>query len=289
MMPAMRVPDSPADPLLDDLLAGVTAAARAAAVPVMELFQTAQTVWEKADDGSRRVVGVEAVENPLTEADLAADAVLREELSALLPDAGWLSEETADSPERLERAAVWIVDPIDGTREYSQGVPEFAISVALAFRGEVVLGLLLNPAIDEMLIARSGGGVLRNGQPVPPSSTCGQLDGSVLLASRTETRRGEFEPFKARMQVRESGSTAWKLGLIAAGEGDAYFTRKPRNEWDVAAGILLCREAGLTVTDLGRASHTFNRPSPLCRGVVAAAPGIHGELMSMIEAIGTLE
>ena len=285
----MRAPATPDHSLLDELLVGVTDAARAAAVPVMQLFRTDQTVWDKADDGSRRVAGTERVENPLTEADLAADRVLRERLGELLPDAGWLSEETADSPDRLDRDAVWIVDPIDGTREYSHGVPEFAISVALALHGEVVLGLLLNPAIDELLTGRAGGGILRNGRPVPLASIRDDLDGAILLASRTETRRGEFEPFKARMQVRESGSTAWKLGLIAAGEGDAYFTRKPRNEWDVAAGILLCREAGLTVTDLGRAPHTFNRTSPLCRGVVAAAPGIHGELMSMIEAIGTLE
>lgn len=285
----MRLPTDPSDPLLDDLLAGVTEAARAAAVPVMELFRTAQTVWEKADDGSRRVAGVEEVENPLTEADLAADSLLHRRLGELLPEAGWLSEETSDSPERLGREAVWIVDPIDGTREYSRGIPEFAISVALALRGDVVLGLLLNPATDQLVTARSGGGVLRDGHPVPPSSTRQELDGAILLASRTETRRGEFEPFKARMEVRELGSTAWKLGLIASGQGDAYFTRKPRNEWDVAAGILLCREAGLSVTDLGRACHTFNRPSPLCRGVVAASPTIHDELMSMIEAIGTLE
>ncbi len=285
----MRLPTAPSDPILDDLLEGVTAAARAAAVPVMELFRTAQTVWEKADDGSRRAVRVEEVENPLTEADLAADALLHQRLGDLLPDAGWLSEETVDSPVRLGCDAVWIVDPIDGTREYSTGIPEFSISIALALRGDVVLGLLLNPAADQLVTARAGGGVLRDGAPVPPASTRDRLDGAVLLASRTETRRGEFEPFAARMQVREVGSTAWKLGLIAAGQGDAYFTRKPRNEWDVAAGILLCREAGLTVTDLGRDRHAFNRPSPLCRGVVAAAPGIHGELMSMIEAIGTLE
>lgn len=285
----MRLPTSPSDPILDDLLLEVTAAARAAAVPVMKLFRTAQTVWEKAEDGSKRVVRVEEVENPLTEADLAADALLNERLGALLPEAGWLSEETADSPARLDRDAVWIVDPIDGTREYSTGVPEFSISIALSLRGDVVLGLLLNPATDQLVTARAGGGVLRDGQPVPPSSSRRQLDGAVLLASRTETRRGEFEPFQARMDVREVGSTAWKLGLIASGDGDAYFTRKPRNEWDVAAGILLCREAGLTVTDLGRGRHTFNRTSPLCRGVVAAAPGIHDELMGMIEAIGTLE
>ncbi|MCP4867595.1 MAG: 3'(2'),5'-bisphosphate nucleotidase CysQ [Proteobacteria bacterium] len=284
----MRVPTSPSDPILDDLLAGAEAAARKAAIPVMELFQTAQTVWEKVDGELIETRG-ESAKNPLTEADLAADRILAEELGALLPEAGWLSEETGDSPERLGRNAVWIVDPIDGTREYTEGVPEFAISIGLALRGEMVLGVLFNPAVDSIITGRAGGAVLRDGEPVPEPSSKPTVDGANLLASRTETRRGEFEPFKARMTVKEMGSTAWKLGLLACGVGDAYFTRKPRNEWDIAAGVLLCLEAGLAVTDLGRDRHVFNRPDPLLRGIVASAPGMHDELMSMIEAIGTLE
>ncbi len=273
---------------LDGLLEGAVAAARAAAVPVMELYRSAQTVWDKGDDGSIAAEG-DRVKNPLTEADLAADRVLHRELGALLPEAGWLSEETADSPARLERSAVWIVDPIDGTREYTEGIDEFAISIGLSVDGDMVLGVLLNPAQDVLIAGRSGGGVKRDGAAVPAPSSHTTVDDAVLLASRTETRRGEFEPFKQRMNVREVGSTAWKLGLIACGEGDAYFTRKPRNEWDIAAGVLLCREAGLAVTDLGRDRHVFNRPSPLLRGIVASAPGMHDELMTMIEAIGTLE
>jgi myo-inositol-1(or 4)-monophosphatase len=284
----MRLPDDPSDPILDDLLGGAVAAARQAAVPVMRLFRSAQTVWEKVDGELREVSGG-PVKNPLTEADLAADAILREELLKLLPEAGWLSEETADSPDRLACDAVWIVDPIDGTREYAQGIPEFAISIGLALRGEMVVGVLFNPAVDSIITGRAGGGVLRDSQPVPAPSRRAGVDGANLLASRTESRRGEFEPFRQRMNLQELGSTAWKLGLLACGVGDAYFTRKPRNEWDIAAGVLLCLEAGLTVTDLGRDRHRFNRPNPLLRGIVASAPGMHGELMSMIEAIGTLE
>jgi len=283
------IPSSPDDPALDDLLAGAVAAARAAAIPVMDLFKSSYSIWDKdAGDSANQVKTGAPVSNPVTEADLAADRVLHEELLNLLPEAGWLSEETADSPERLGREAVWIVDPIDGTREYTQGEPEFAISVALALRGQVVLGVLLNPAKDELFSGRSGGGVFRNGERLAPSD-CQAMEGAVLLASRTETRRGEFEPFRELMEIREVGSTAYKLGLVATGGGDAYFTRKPRNEWDVAAGILLCREAGMTVTDLGGQPHSFNRPDPLCRGVVACAPGIHSGVYAMIEEIGTLE
>ena len=272
-------------PDLDALLPAVVAATRRAAVPVMDMFQEAIAVWDK--DAGGAAAGA-SVKNPLTEADLAADAALREGLMALLPDAGWLSEETADSPDRLERRVVWIVDPIDGTREYLEGVPQFALSVGLAVDGEVALAVLLNPARDDLFTAVAGGGTRRNGAPVR-SSRLDDLEGAVLLASRSEARRGEFEPFVGRCTVRTVGSTAYKLALLAAGEGDAYFTRTPRNEWDVAAGILLCREAGLIVTDLGGAPHTFNRPSPLCRGVVGCAPGLHGAIMGMIAAEGTLE
>jgi myo-inositol-1(or 4)-monophosphatase len=287
----MRLPRDEHDPILDDLLAGTVAAAKEAAAAVMQLYRSSQTVWEKGDDGDKVVTHAsgEEIRNPLTEADLAADTILKEALGALLPEAGWLSEETGDSPERLERDAVWIVDPIDGTREYTMGIPEFSVSVGLSLRGRPVLGVLLNPATGELITARSGSGVMRNGEPVPPASSRNVVEGAVLLASRTEARRGEFEPFRARFEVREVGSTAWKLGMIAAGLGDAYFTRKPRNEWDVAAGIHLCREAGLAVTDLGRTEHVFNRTSPLCRGVVAAAPAIYDEIMTIIESIGTLE
>lgn len=285
----LHIPDSPRDPVIEVLLEGAVAAARAAAVPVMEHFKSSYVVWDKGEDGVVKTVrSGEAVLNPLTEADLAADRVLHEQLMTLLPGSGWLSEETGDSPDRLSKDAVWIVDPIDGTREFTQGEPEFAISVALSLRGEVVLGVLLNPAQDELFVGRIGGGVFRNGERLPPSSRTG-LEGAVLLASRTETRRGDFDPFREILTIREVGSTAYKLGLVATGEGDAYFTRKPRNEWDVAAGILLCREAGMTVTDLGGEPHQFNRPNPLCRGVVACAPGVYGPVFSLIEEIGTLE
>ncbi len=270
---------------LHSLLPGTVAAVRLAAEPVMARFQTRQTVWDK--DAERSVTGPSAG-NPLSEADLLADEVLHQELTALLPGSGWLSEETVDSPDRLQRAATWVVDPIDGTREYVDGVPEFAISVGLSIDGEVALAVLLNPAKEELYTAVRGAGARRDGE-VLTASTRTDLTGAVLLASNTEMKRGEFAIFEDRMTLRPVGSTAYKLALLASGEGDVYFTRKPRNEWDVAAGILLCREAGAAVTDLGGSPHTFNRPDPLCRGVVSASTGLHAEVMSLIGEVGTLE
>jgi myo-inositol-1(or 4)-monophosphatase len=267
------------------LLPDVIAAVRLAAEPVMERFGSRQTVWDKDQD---RAVAGPSAGNPVSEADLLADEILRRELVALLPGSGWLSEETVDGPERLASRAVWIVDPIDGTREYVDGVPEFAISVALAVDGDPVLAVLLNPAENELFTATRGGGAHRDGLLLAASART-ELDGAVLLASATEKKRGEFAIFEGRMTVTPVGSTAYKLALLAAGTGDVYFTRSPRNEWDVAAGILLCREAGATVTDLGGGRHRFNRRDPLCRGVVACGAGLHAEVMSLIGEVGTLE
>lgn len=264
------------------LLDGTIEVVRRAAHEVMSRYRSSQSVWDKDGDSNGP-----RMTNPVTEADLAADAVLREGLLTLLPGSGWLSEETVDEPSRLSRELVWIVDPIDGTREYVEGVDQFAISVALAEHGVPVLGVLLNPATDQLLCSVRGHGVTLNGQAVPRASARA-LTGATLLASRTESKRGEFEPFRERMNVRDVGSTAWKLGLVASGEGHAYFTRKPRNEWDIAAGVMLCREAGVVVTDLDGAEQLFNRPDPLVRGVVAAYPGVHDGVMAMIREVGTL-
>ena len=267
-----------ADPAL---LASAVAVVRKAAVEVMSRYKSQQTVWDKDADGAT----TRSAENPLTEADLAADRVLREGLLAVLPEAGWLSEETADDPSRLDRELVWIVDPIDGTREYVEGVDQFAISVALVEDGVPSLGILLNPATNILLTALRGEGIQQDGEPIHPRHVRAE---PVLLASRTEMKRGEFAPFEGTMEIRAVGSTAWKLGLAACGEGDAYFTRAPRNEWDIAAGVLLCREAGLTVTDLLGVEQRFNRPDPLLKGVVAAIPSVHSALMAQIHEEGLL-
>jgi len=256
----------------------------------MEMFRCRPTVWNKDKDGRHMAVdpSAERVKNPVTAADLAADRILHQGLPPLLPGSAWLSEESRDDPVRLDAELVWIVDPIDGTREYVEGVPEFAISVALVSDGVPLLAVLYNPAADDLFSALRGLGCWRNGEPTRVTSV-DALSDATLLASRTETARGEFSVFQDRMQVRTLGSTAYKLALVAGGEAQAYFTRKPRNEWDVAAGVLLCSEAGATVTDLGGDLHVFNRASPRCRGVVTALPALHEQVLGLIHEVGTLE
>jgi myo-inositol-1(or 4)-monophosphatase len=261
---------------MDGLLSDTLAVVRAAGDLVMAHFRTALTVDDKGG----------AEPNPVTVADREADALLHARLPSLLPGSAWLSEETEDSTERLRREWVWIVDPIDGTQEFVDGIPEFAISVALCRAGRPQLGVLLNPAVARCFVAVSGRGAWDGeGRPLTASRRR-ELDGATLLASANETRRGEFDALRAGFVLRDVGSTAWKLGLLAAGEGDAYVTRRPRHEWDIAAGVVIATEAGATVTDGAGRPFEFNQRAPRVEGIVAAAPSLHGPLRSRIEALG---
>ena len=255
------------------------AAVRAAAVPIMDTFRTDPEVRHKGPD------------QPVTDADIEADAVLRERLTAERPDYGWLSEESVDRPERLERARVWIVDPVDGTRSFIAGYREFAVSVALAEAGTPVVGVVYNPARGHAVWATTGGGAFSaegwlggtDGTRLELSPEA-ETPGTTLLASRSERRDGEFEPFEGAWEIREVGSTAWKLAGTALGRG-AYISRGPKSEWDVAAGVLIVGEAGGLVTDLDGHAITFNRREPYVHGVVAGRPDAHARLL---ERAGTL-
>src|SRR5581483_7603732 len=172
--------------------------------------------------------------DPVTQADRGLDSLLREKL--LRPGEGWLSEESADNLSRLERERVWVVDPLDGTREFVEGVPEFCVSIALVESGQAVAGGICNPATNEVFLGAKDSGVTYNGAPVGVSQRK-TLREAVVLASRSETRRGEWDRFKnAPFKIQPTGSVAYKLARVAAGLADATFTLKPKHEWDIAAG-----------------------------------------------------
>ena len=181
---------------------------RAAGKAIMQFYQSQYTVADKSPD------------NPVTDADFAADKLLHEQLLALLPEAGWLSEETADDPARLERRLVWVVDPLDGTKEFVMGIPEFSVSVGLVEDGEPVLAVIYNPPTGELFAAGRGLGVFYNGEPATVSSR-DSLQRARVDASRSEVRRGEFEPFDGLFDVNVMGSIAYKLARVAAGQADA--------------------------------------------------------------------
>ena len=218
--------------------------------------------------------------DPVTEADKEIDAALRQEL--LREGEGWLSEESVDDMSRLEKKRVWIVDPLDGTREFVAGVPEFCVSVAMVEDGIPVAGGICNPATNEIFLGSLDSGVTYNGQPARASlRTC--LDGAVILASRSEIKRGEWKRFEnVAVKVRPMGSVAYKLALVSAGLADVTFTLTPKHDWDVAGGAALVSSAGGFISTLANAPLRCNRKSPLLPGLLAGGPFLRDELLTLV-------
>jgi len=218
--------------------------------------------------------------DPVTEADRALDAVLRKEL--LREGEGWLSEESVDDPIRLERSRVWVVDPLDGTREFVKGIPEFCVSIGFVEDGHPVAGGIYNPATDETFLGSIDSGVTYNGKPSRPSQRT-SLEGALILASRSEVKRGEWKAFdSAAFTVRPMGSVAYKLALVAAGLADITFTLTPKNEWDVVAGTALVLSAGGFVSTLEKADLAANRRDPLLSGLLASGPFLKDPLLALV-------
>ncbi len=236
------------------------------------------------EDVRRGDLGVErkADRSLLTRADREADALLRSELLALVP-AAWLSEESADDLSRLEARRLWVVDPLDGTREFVQGLPEYSVAVALVEDGQPVLAAVHNPATGDMLAARRGAGTFRNGAAV-----CVR-EGRRLLASRSESGKGEFAPLVDRWDVAPLGSIQLKLALVAAGEAGVTLSRGPKHEWDVCAGALLVAEAGGLAGDIDGGPLRYNQPRPKVRGVLAGAPDAYARALQQVTLLGASE
>ncbi len=224
-------------------------------------------------------------DNPVTDADFAADTLLHQDLTSLLPEAGWLSEESVDKPDRLHKERIWAVDPLDGTKEFIMGVPEFAISVALVENGRPILGVIYNPPADELFYGTRAKGMFFNGTRIKVTDRT-QIDGALIDASRSECKYGEFKPFKHRFQIQIIGSTAYKLARVAAGLCDASWSRGPKNEWDICAGVLLVKEAGGQCVDLNDAHFSFNRQKTLVNGFIADNGKLHKGIINVLSPYG---
>jgi myo-inositol-1(or 4)-monophosphatase len=225
-------------------------------------------------------------DDPLTAADLAVDEVLLD----LLPRSGegWLSEETADTSDRLGRDRVWIVDPIDGTREFVQGIPEWCVSIGLVENGRPVAGGISNPATGERIVGAVGAGVSYVGDRPPTSAAA--LSEAIVLASRSEVRRGEWDRFAGEpFEVVPMGSVAFKMALVAAGRADATWTLVPKHEWDVAAGAALVAAAGGWVALPSGDEAPFNQRRPLLPGLAAASADVASEVAPFLRAQGVTD
>ncbi|HOB13291.1 MAG TPA: 3'(2'),5'-bisphosphate nucleotidase CysQ [Novosphingobium sp.] len=206
--------------------------------------------------------------SPVSAADMAVDGFLKQELGALLPAAGWLSEETLDAPERQARGLIWLVDPIDGTRDFIRGRPGWAISVALVSAGRPLFGMLDAPARGEFWQAEAGKGAWRNGQRLVASRRT-ELIGARVPALTLPKIDADLT------QVDQPNSIALRIAMVAADEADLVATLRWGYEWDIGAAALIAREAGAAVTDAFGQPLAYNKPDPRAFGLLVSAPAIH--------------
>lgn len=206
--------------------------------------------------------------HPVCDVDLEVDAFLREHLSALDPEAGWLSEETLDASDRIERPRLWVVDPIDGTRDYLRGRPGWAVSIALVEDRVPVIGVLDAPARGEHWTAAIGQGAWRNGKRLRISGRS-EFAGARVPADQLPSADADLVP------VPKPNSIALRIALVAAGEADLVATLRWGFEWDIAAAALIASEAGATVTGALGQPLAFNTASGAAFGVLISTPGIH--------------
>ncbi len=211
--------------------------------------------------------------SPVTDGDLAVDALLKRELLAARPDYGWLSEETPDDPARLDRARLFIVDPVDGTTAYVKGKPWFAVSVAVVEAGRPIAGVVFAPALDEMYAAAEGGGACCNGEPIHASPATQLKDCAMLAPANVFDDKRWGDPWPA-MRVGQRSALAYRMALVAAGRFDAAMSLGWKNDWDIAAGDLIAREAGALTSDQNGRPLAFNTPRARNAGLVCAAPGL---------------
>jgi myo-inositol-1(or 4)-monophosphatase len=258
---------------MQQALAVAIEAAQAAGRAIRGLYGGDITITQKGEAG------------PVTEADLASNACIQRILQQAFPQDGWLSEETADQPDRLANPRVWIVDPLDGTWEFTTGVPEFVVSIGLVIDGKAVLGVLYNPITEETFSGGRGEGAWLNGAPMSVSPAA-DLASSTFCVSRTESSRGLLQGLERRLTLEPKGSIAYKCGLVAAGRYAGVFTHHPRHEWDICAGVAIIEAAGGHVTDREGQSYRFNQPDPLKKPLVATNRHVHEALLTLLRESG---
>jgi myo-inositol-1(or 4)-monophosphatase len=252
-----------------DLLTQVSEAAKAAGAMALSRWQGEFKSWDKVPG------------EVVCEIDLAANDMLRSALRDLDPEAGWLSEETADSAERLMRSRVWVVDPIDGTRDFVRGRPGWCVSVALVEGGRAVLGVLDAPARDEHWAAEVGSGSTRNGIILKASDRV-DLPGARVPADMLPKVDADLA------MVFKPNSIALRMAMVASAEADLLAALRWGHEWDIAAAALIAQEAGAIVTDARGQTLRFNSTKGEMFGVLATAPGIHAAALERLAARATI-
>jgi myo-inositol-1(or 4)-monophosphatase len=222
----------------------------------------------------------------VSKADIAAENILREDLMGARPSYGWLGEETGESKGE-DPTRRWIVDPLDGTTNFLHGMPHWAISIALEHKGEIVAGVVFDAAKDEMFYAEKGQGAWMNqSQRLRVSGRARMIEGVFATGVPFGTMPGLGESLKdmARLMpqcagVRRWGAAALDLAYVAAGRFDGYWERGIK-AWDVAAGVILVREAGGFVNPLREGDPLFGGA-----GLIAANSGLNDPFLKTIRDV----
>jgi myo-inositol-1(or 4)-monophosphatase len=243
--------------------------------------QAGQQVLKLAAEGFE--THIKKDRSPVTTADLAVNQILHELLLTAFPHDAWLSEEGPDDPRRLENKRVWVIDPIDGTKYFMRGIPQYAISVALVESHQPVVAAVYNPATDELFSAVRGMGAWLNGQPIHVTPA---RDGRpVVLVNPPALERGVFRAIEAAAECRAMGSIAYTLAQVAAGRADATLNLDGLNEWDVAGGVLLIEEAGGMVMDRNGSPVCFNQAKTTIHGILAANKDLLDRLLTFTHTL----
>jgi myo-inositol-1(or 4)-monophosphatase len=224
-----------------------------------------QRALELARDGFD--VHVKQDRSPVTSADLEVNRILAARLTAAFPNDGWLSEETPDTPARLSKRRVWIIDPIDGTKSFARGLPTYCISAALVEQGIPVVGVVYSPATEELFSAIRAHGLCLNGKFLSGGPATGGEP--IVFMNPWEMRKGPLTSLTQWADCRPMPSIASAMAFVAAGRADAAVTLERENEWDLAAATLFIEESRGIVTDRNRAPLAFNRPHPWVQGLLA--------------------
>jgi myo-inositol-1(or 4)-monophosphatase len=254
-----------------DLELAIEAATQAGTL-AMRYFGTTLDVREKSPG------------NPVSEADLAVDALLRNHLGQARPDYGWLSEESVDDQSRLSAKFVWVVDPIDGTRAFIKAKPHFTICVGLLHLGQPVVGVVFNPATGEMYEAAHLLGARLNGVDMMPSST-DAIEGCAMLGDVGMYRHPAWPTPWPEMDIVSRNSIAYRMCLVAAGQFDGAIALSAKNDWDVAAADVIVREAGALATNHEGAAFMYDHPEPRQKSLVVAGKALHPLLIERVKHI----
>ncbi|RBI84804.1 3'(2'),5'-bisphosphate nucleotidase CysQ [Rhodosalinus halophilus] len=223
---------------------------------------------------------------PVTEADLAVNEALKAVLLDARPDYGWLSEEDADTPERLGRPRIFLLDPIDGTSGFIEGSSSWSLSLAIVTEGEISAAVVHLPADEGKLYAAAAGeGATLDGQPIRAAAR-ESVEGAQVLATRYAMEPKHWPGGVPGFKRHHRPSLAYRLALVAEGRFDGMLTLRDSWDWDIAAGLLICREAGAVVTDREGNAPRFNTEPAKTRGVVAGGPAVHAGLIAAMRPRG---